>query len=40
MADAGELGLPSAVSKKAVMADTLEAVGQDVEEKAAHELGG
>jgi hypothetical protein len=40
LADAGEFGLPSAVGKKAIMADTLKAVGQDVEEKAAYKLGG
>ena len=39
LADAREFGLPIAVGKKAVMADALEPVGQDVEQKAADELG-
>ena len=39
LVDAGEFGFPMAVGKEAVMADALEAVGQNVEQKAADELG-
>src|SRR5262249_8999529 len=39
LADAGEFGLPISVGKKAVVPYALEAVGQNVKEKAAHELG-
>src|SRR5262249_45741908 len=39
LVDAGEFGFAMAVGKEAVMADALEAVGQNVEQKAADELG-
>jgi hypothetical protein len=39
-ADKGELGLPLAVGQKPIMPDTLEAVGQHVQQETADELGG
>jgi len=39
LTDAGEFCLPMAVGKKAVMAEALETVGQNMEQKPADELG-